>query len=187
MALVDITNKIIADAEVQARDIVLCAEEDAKARLVDAETRAQEYEEAARTGIERTLQDNERKISASATHEVKMSLENVRAEGIDTAFTRAQSAITALDDAAYGALIEKLLETLPEGTHGSAYVPESRIAVTQKTVAKKGFDLALKPGNIAGGLRIESDTCDFDLSVESLLAQVREQHEVVIAETLFKD
>lgn len=185
MALVDITNKIITDAETEAKRIVSHAESEAARIRAEAEKHADTSEHDAKVHIEKTLQDNERKIAASATQEVKMSLEAFRSEGIATVFERAQNSVVQLDDAAYEAFLHKLVESLPNDLHGTAEVPEARIAITKKVVAAKGLDLSVTAGDVSAGLKIESDVCDFNLTIESLLARIREQYEVAVAEILF--
>lgn len=191
-----ISGRILDQAQAQAREIIENARGQADAAYARAQAQAQEQAAQIVANAQREARENAARAMAAAESTLRKEMLRAKRGVIDETFIAAERALSALDDkrftTLYHALVMKALTKGEEGiapaaadAHrlGAAFVDGVNTALKQRgTAAVK----ALPPREaIAGGLVVVDGDMEIDLSVRSVLQEVRERAEGEVAQVLF--
>jgi len=186
VALKDILNKIIKDAEDETAKINTEAEKEIK-RLNNKAAREIETERLAmksRTRERRRFLKEQKEIEMEL--DTKKEILSKKQAEIDNIFNEVLRAIGDLPDKDYVEIIRKLLKKTPHGREGVFVIPKKRLEITEKEIKKvipnAKFDASSK---IEGGFIIKTKETEIDNSFASLLAQIKEDLEKDVADILF--
>lgn len=191
MSLADIKNKIQADANAEAEQII----ENAKAQAdeIQRETDSQiqdikaNYKE--RFNKEKPEILNRREIVAKL--DVKKIELGVKQSLIQDAFDEAQKKLSSLSKDKYQDFVEALLEQAVETGQEELFLGESEKKITKAWVdsynQKKGYQLVLSSEKlpIAGGFILKNEKISTNCSFEMLLSWIREDLEADVVKRLF--
>ncbi len=189
MALVDITNKIIAEAEAVVAEI---KRETATKVAQIAELSEQKLAEQKRAKIaqlDAQIASAQKVALSKARRDARSVVDNARRTMIDEVLTGATAQIADLDDETYGQWIGKLLNTIPTSereTIAQVFAPEMRLTITQKICAQYQISAPVSADEaISAGLRLESDTLAFDMTAKQFVNDTKSELEPMIANKLF--
>lgn len=188
MSKEEIVERIIFDAEEEARAIVAGAEEKAAQTIADAESKAEEGRketEAEFAGKVKSILDGK---AATARLDCAKIMLGAKREVIDGIYARALQALIDLDEESTLALAEKLLKSYAEEgdciTFAENYPYAAEVAVLS-VVKEKKLSVSPERGNIDGGFILVGRHSDKNLSYGALLAADREENQAEIASQIF--
>lgn len=167
----------IKDAEGRAESIRKASEEAALSERQKAEAEMQKKREALLEGRRAAARLDKKKIALAGKRRV-----------IDVVYGRAEDKLAKLDEAASLALVSSLLSEYAE--KGDEVVLKEGypyLAGVKKlpVVREKELKVSDKGAHISGGVILRNASCDRDLSLSSLLAADKEEHQAELASMLF--
>ncbi|MEX0930344.1 MAG: V-type ATP synthase subunit E family protein [Candidatus Paceibacterota bacterium] len=187
MALTDITQKILADAQTQASEI----KKDTATQVAVIERETSEQKNALKrehdAAVERDKEHRRRQERARAEQAKKRAVEVTKRENIDSVFTDVKEKLAQLPGEEYQKLITSLLNELPDDATGTLYAPATRIPETKEALAtarRSGLSLT-EDADLEGGFRITGERADYDYSFERLIEDIRDRQELAVAQALF--
>ena len=189
MALVDITNKIAAEARVRVAEI----ERETATKVAQI---AEEYAEKLANDKRKCISELDATIAAAqkvalsrARRDARGIADKARRTMIDKALTESRSQIAQMDEASYRQWIGALVDTVPESEFAQitqVFAPSARLEVTKEVCAQHKLTApVVADDSIDAGLRLESEQVAYDLTVARLLGDQRSELEPVIADKLF--
>ncbi|MBP3700824.1 MAG: V-type ATP synthase subunit E [Lachnospiraceae bacterium] len=151
--------QIEEEAKSSAEKIIEEANKEAAAVLAKADATCQEMQAAAEAKAAASAEDILKKSRSAAAMQRKKDLLTAKQQVIGEVIDKAQQSLYAMDDAAYFALIEKMLEKFVLAESG-----EIRFNAKDQKRMPAGFDkkaaaIAQKKG---GTLTVSSETCEID-------------------------
>ncbi len=189
MALVDITNKIAAEAKVRAAEV---ARATAAEVAQIAEQSAQKLTAAKRAKIselDATIASAQKVALSRARRDARSVIDSAQRTMIDDVFGEALAQIAGSDDVKYKQWIGGLLETLSDTERAGiaqVFAPTARVEITKEVCAAQGVDAEIVADDeVVAGMRLESETVAYDMTVERLLGDARSELEPVVAGKLF--
>jgi V/A-type H+-transporting ATPase subunit E len=186
-----IIDRIVTEAQLKANSTLEEGNKKAQEAIETAQNDARIYKEKymAESYVERD-EIVKRRITV-ANLEVKKMLLAAKKQVIDNAFDEAAKAVKA-DKEAYKELIARMLGSAEDGD--SVTVAESDKSVfTKKWIIEKAAEYGKKVtvnekyGNFIGGIMLDGEKSDKNLTLEVELAAVRDGYEPQIADILFGD
>ena len=137
----------------------------------------------------RTLELNRVIAAARARMDTGKLLLAARQAEISAAFAAAEQAVLALDRAGYARFVFALLDRYAEAGDTVVVPASQREKVTEKDVAdyaeKRGMPLSYRAdGQFSGGVILENEKYDKNLTLSMLLQEYREGHEAEVAAIL---
>ncbi len=184
-----VIQKIEEKADAQCAEIL----ENGKARANElrqsamsaAETRAADIREAAKAQSELLL----RAAAQQAALDNKIDVLNHKHRLLDEARSAAKSALAALPDTERMALLEKyILESIGDGAATLQFSEQdAKLFIANKRDLGKNVKIGSIEPEMDGGVLVCTAQYDVDLSYDSLLDSIFEQHEKEIADCLFSD
>lgn len=182
-----IIERIIADAQDQANDIVSEAQTAAKDICAAAESKVKANRQKA---TEKLIEDGEeilRRRMSVANLDAKKSRLFAKQKLLETVFDEAREAVLALDDEKYLLLIEKLIKGFSAEGETVTIAERDKKRITKKFLDGFGKKLTLSDsfGDFDGGIMLSKDGYDKNLTLDVLLDESRERVENKVAETLF--
>ncbi|MBI4153234.1 hypothetical protein HY497_01810 [Candidatus Woesearchaeota archaeon] len=183
MGLQEVKKKIVEEAERQAK--LLTDSADAEIQKIDGSVKKEmvEYEKELKRNAEGMLKTAERKEHAAAEFEGKRMLLDAKKAAIDKVVQEARKRLQKLSLAERKKLLEQLMKKAEKE------IGVKKVYVNAKdmpTVKRKGIDAVQK--DILGGLVAETGDgkISIDLSFDTLLEQLQQDHLREISEALFK-
>ena len=185
MGIEEVTNKIKEEAKKQADHLLSLA--DAEAKRIEKETlhEIEDYEKKLRENAEQKIARERRKALAAAEFEGKRAVLDRKTEIVDAVMAEATKEIQKMHAGERKAVLQKLLKDA-----GKEF-PIARVHVNAKDKALvkellKGVDVVER--NILGGVIAESKDgkVRVDLSFETLLEQLRQEHLGELSRVLFE-
>lgn len=196
MALKDIVEKIIKDAEEEGREKVKEAERKAEEIMKEAE---KESEELKRKIVERAgkeAAEEKKRIIALARLEMRNKLLEKKKDFIEEVFQEASKRISTVSRDKYRNFLKKvILEAaesgeeeiiLNEGDRGlvdTKFLQEINQEL-QKNGRKGGLKLSSESREIEGGVILKKDGLEINASLETLLKELRSEREKEILEKI---
>ena len=170
--------QVLSAARAHAEEIVRADEK------VGADMQAQTS--AAGEAAERT---ERARAAARARMDTGKLLLAARQAEISAAFAAAEQAVLALDRAGYARFVFALLDRYAEAGDTVVVPASQREKVTEKDVAdyaeKRGMPLSYRAdGQFSGGVILENEKYDKNLTLSMLLQEYREGHEAEVAAIL---
>lgn len=190
MAKEEIVERILSDAQAEARATVAEAEERAAAVVAAAEARAEALKAETKQEIAaRSKAIAEGKAAAARLDSAKILLGEKR-RVIDTVYARALEKLLALGEKECLSLTAALLERYAED--GDEVVFAENYAFYDKAAhlpvfKAKNLKLSLSRANISGGFLLRGSVSDKDLSYSALLGADREERQAELAAELFRN
>ena len=183
-----IVDKIIADAEDEAKAIIADAEKRAEEIIASASLRAERRKQGEKASADKKAESLlEVKAAAARLDCAKIMLGEKRAV-IDEVYARALKGLLDLGKAECLHLMEKLLEEYAEEgdevmfAQSFKYAPE---ASKLDVVREKKLKISAKRADIDGGMLLVGKNSDKDLSFSALLSADREENQADIASKIF--
>lgn len=185
----DIIERILSDAEGEAKAIIAEAEKSASERIAHAEAQAEERRRETEEEIsERVRRLTEGRAAAARLDSAKLLLAQKR-RVIDEIYARALDALLKLSAHDAVALSERLLLLCAEEgdeiffARNFAYAEEvGRLSV----VKERRIGCSAERLPLDGGFVLRGKKCDKDLSYGALLSADREEHQAELAQRLFR-
>ena len=183
-----IVDKIIADAEEEAKAIIADAEKKAEEIISEASLRAERRKQGEKASAEKKAESIlEGKAATARLDSAKILLGEKRAV-IDEVYARALKSLLDLGKADCLHLTQKLLEEYAEEgdevlfADSFKYAPE---ASKLDIVKEKKLKISAKRADIDGGMLLIGKNSDKDLSYSALLSADREEYQAEIAAKVF--
>ncbi|MCH5153165.1 MAG: hypothetical protein J1F68_04330 [Clostridiales bacterium] len=182
----NIINKILSDADARCADILSVAEAQAQAVIANAEQAIATDSVSLEQRLQSVAAERIRNRKATAELDAKKYTLNRKQQLISRCYELAYEKLIKMSDADRLDLIGSLIETHAE-TGETVYITQSDAkSVTQ--VWLNGFDKNLKLGKkyikADGGIILEGDGYEKDLTLTSVIKYLREQTEGKVAELL---
>ncbi len=184
-----VVERILCDAKAEADAIVKEAENKAEKILADASARSEklrmETEEETKAKCDSIL---EKRQAGARLDGAKLFLKEKR-KVIDTIYDEALSRLLELSKEDSVLLVEKLLEKYAEQgdviVFAKNFPYEAEIEILP-VVKAKGLTVSSEKLPLSGGLRLQGETSDKDLSYGALLVADRDEYQSALAEKLFR-
>jgi V/A-type H+/Na+-transporting ATPase subunit E len=197
MSFDDILRKIREDAEEEVARILAEAEEQARKTLAAAEAEAEAESRSILLAAEVEAEEEKRRILALERLEARRNLLAAKREMIDEVYAGVMERLRGLEDAAYLALVSRLiLEAVETGEEKVLITPGDRGRITPEFIA--GLNSELERSGKAGSLRVEEagrdlgggvllrgEWTEVNCSFTELLESVKEEMEPIIVRELF--
>jgi vacuolar-type H+-ATPase subunit E/Vma4 len=187
MSLADLTEKIEQDAQ-ETKIAIMRDADQACAKITEVYAEKMlNLRSVFEKEIASTLERNVQKVTQGAEREAKNLVDRVKHNSIQEVYTKAFERLIALDDEAYAEILTSLVSHVPKTTsHMLIHTPKDRSNITKTTLHKIGIAGDIQETNaIRGGVILETETFEYNLSFEKLLGQIQHEQEVEIAEFLF--
>ena len=182
----NIINKILSDADAKAAEILSAADAQAQAIIADAEQAIARDKAALQERLQAVTAERQRNRKATAELDAKKYTLERKQQLISRCYELAYEKLAGMSQADrlnfIGTLIEKYAET-----GETVYITQADAkGVTQLWL--DGFDKKLKLGSkyikADGGIVLEGDGYEKDLTLKSVIKYLREQTESKVAELL---
>lgn len=185
-----IIEKILSDADVQARTTVEEAEKKADEILALAAEQCKSYLAKSKSETDRAVKEVAERAETVAELDARKMLLRAKSAALDEVFALALEKARALDKATYKKIIVGMLNFAENGDKVTVSAREKGI-VTKKLVddvAKaKGIKLTLndKEGDFDGGIILTSDGIDKNFTLDVEFALLRDAAEAETAKKIF--
>jgi vacuolar-type H+-ATPase subunit E/Vma4 len=190
VSLQDVEKKVLAAAEAEARQILAQAEAEAQAerkRRGDAlREEQQRATQAAKAEADAAL---ERELSTRRAEHV-MTILQAKNAILDAIFEGTRDCMLRSQGADYGSWLARQVRRAVAGGSGVLHCNERDRVTVEAVLRETGTDrVVMAPENapIQGGVLLVGPSFDLDLTLEAILADLREEHLVAFAGRLFGD
>lgn len=184
----EIIERILSDAEAEAREIVAKAEKEAAERAARAEADAAELRAEVEAEVgERSRRISEGKAAAARLENAKIMLAEKR-RVLDELYESALVRLLALKEREQLALLSRLLEETAEEGDEVLFAedfPYAAQAAKLPVVSARKLSVSAQRARVKGGFVLRGKLCDKDVSYEALLRADREEHQAELAARLF--
>ena len=189
MALKDILEKIIRDAEEEGEKKVKEARREAEEIVREAEERANARGRQILEQAEKQAEEEKKRIVALARLEARTRVLERKREFVDEAFQRALEKIPQLPKDRYLAFLEKLVvegaesgnEELILSEKDKKLIDDSFLARVNEKLRAEGksgnITLSSEVREIAGGVVLKKSGMEIDASLKTLLREIKEARE----------
>ncbi|MDP3996309.1 MAG: V-type ATP synthase subunit E [bacterium] len=188
MSINDLTSKIENDALLEKEAVISSAKKKASEIEASGQLEIEDFSRKMAEEIRQTLEENERKVKASAVLEVKMKNQETRKAALEGVFAEATKKVTELSSEDYEKFVFKLVSLIPKDISGDvkALSPKSRLSETERALKNSGFKIeAVAEPSLKAGLKIAGDDFEYDLSIERVARSLKVEKETEMAKILF--
>jgi len=186
MALADITEKILIDAQKRADDILADAGHKAEEIHENTENLKHELAKEGEASLEKTLTENEKRVTSAALQETKLELERTKREMVDEVFSSALKHLCSLADKEYESFLVSLMEKIPKHISGVITAASGKISITEKAVKSAGIDARVKEeGGFEGGFLFTGEKFEYNATFERIVEDTKGELEIEVARILF--
>lgn len=183
-----IVDRIISDAENEAKAIISEAERKAQETVSEALLRAERVKTGVKAEVKRRTDAVLEGKSASARLDCAKILLGEKRRVIDEVYARALAGLNALKegDALYLAsrLLNEYAEEGDEIVFADNYKYRNQVSALP-AVKEKGLKISSAKADIGGGFVLVGKNCDKDVSYGALLSADREEKQADIAQSIF--
>jgi len=187
-----VINKILADAQKEADQIIAAAKQRQADEQKTFDKRLAEYEKETQTLAQRQAQDEKDHILAAARMAGTKEILAEKRKTLDEVFTKAKEKLAAFDDTSYKELMTKLMIKSSETGDEEVLVgmKEKRIdaGLVSQVNSKLGSGklvLSNEKVNTPAGFVLRKGRVRTNLTLDVLVGQAREKLEVKLAKELF--
>jgi V/A-type H+-transporting ATPase subunit E len=196
MALKDIVEKIIKDAEEEGREKVKEAEKKAAEILREAEKKSEELKKKIVEKAEKEAAEEKKRIIALARLEVRNKLLEKKKDLIEEVFQEASKRISSVSKDKYRNFLKKvILEAAESGEEEVILNERDRELVDakffeeinqelQKNGKKGSLKLSSEAREIEGGVILKKNGLEINASLETLLKELRSEKEKEILQKI---
>ncbi len=186
MPIVDITNKILADASKEAESIIKNAETKVSEILDTTETIAENTKKEYTQRTDKVLAENEKRIISVAEQEVKLEIDRAKRTAVDTVFENTLKQLLSLPSKEYEEMILSLLNELPENANGKIVAPKERKKETENALKKANLKYDIETTNeFKGGFIFLGENFESNFVFEEILRNKKSALEIEVAHILF--
>ena len=182
----NIINKILTESDAKATEILSAADSQAQAIIAETEQAIANDRAALQQRLQAVTAERQRNRRATAELDAKKYTLECKQRLITRCYDLAYEKLTKLSDGDRLDLIGTLIEKHAE-TGETVYITQAD-AKTVTQVWLKGFEKDLKLGkkyiNADGGIVLEGDGYEKDLTLKSVIKYIREQTEAKVAELI---
>ncbi len=183
-----IIEQILQDADLYSKEVTEKADKDYEAAINSAKENAENLLQNARKSFDEEEAETLRRRKVVAQLDGKKLYLSKKTEAVSEVFTRALEKLNKLDKSTYKSIICRLIKE--NATFGATVIFPKNCPFTQNEVCNfevvKELNLKVKTsGNFNGGVVIESQTSDVNLSFEAIIDGLKERDETYVAEKLF--
>ena len=189
MQINELKEKIIKDAQDKREHLIRDAIK--KSSHIEQKAIASLHEKArlTRERTTRDLEENKRKVSTTAKQEVRLKIESLKQSLLEEVFSQVKQELISLSSESYELLLAQLLTKIPkEKTSVSIEieVPHKRKEESLRALKKAGinYDRIIET-DIPFGLRMISETFEYDLTIETILSDLARRNKKMVADILF--
>jgi V/A-type H+-transporting ATPase subunit E len=196
MALKDIVEKIIKDAEEEGKEKVKEAEKKAAEILKEAEKKSEELKKKIVEKAEKEAAEEKKRIIALARLEMRNKLLEKKKNLIEEVFQEASKRISSVPKDKYRSFLKKvILEAAESGEEEVILNERDRELVDakflgeinqelQKNGKKGSLKLSSETREIEGGVILKKDGLEINASLETLLKELRSEKEKEILQKI---
>ena len=179
--------RILSDADSKCAEISAAAQLRAEQTLADAETKIAQEKQALADRLEKQSQDLVKNKLANAALDARKYKLECKQNLIASCYDKALESLVKSTDAEYKKLISDLLNKFAEDGETVCIVEKDANVITQQFLDGVGKNLTLsnKHINAMGGIVIEGNGYDKDLTFEALVSYAKADTEATVAELLF--
>lgn len=183
-----IIEQILQDADLYSKEVIEKADGDYEAAVNSAKENAETLLCDAKKDFEAEETETLRRRKVVASLDGKKLYLSKKTEAVSEVFYNALEKLNKLDKSAYKSIICRLIKE--NAASGATVVIPQNCPFTQNEVCNfdvvKELNLKVKNGgNFNGGVVIESQTSDVNLSFEAIIDGLKERYETYVAEKLF--
>lgn len=189
MGTQNIVDKILSDAEAEAKAIVTEAEAKADKILSDASSRAQKARVEMEKEVEKRKESILEKKEADARLECAKIVLREKRKVVDGVYALALARLIALEKEDALKLSNALLQKYAEEGDTLYFAENFRYAEEVSAlpvIANRGIKVSLQRLPLDGGMKLEGRISDKDLSFGAILATDREEYQAKLAVELFR-
>ncbi|MGL5255191.1 MAG: V-type ATP synthase subunit E [Brevinema sp.] len=189
MSLEDIKKKILADAEQKKQDALKVARDQATQFQAESQKEIAAYKDEHQRAAKSIAENVERGLVIDARRTLANSILAKKRNCIDNVYTAAQESFLASAD--YAPLMKKLIISVLQSKKEEVILSASDKALNQAWLdalnkeAGSALVFAKDKGTFAGGVILRDGEVFFNITAETLFAQIREKTEKPVADILF--
>lgn len=182
-----IIERILSDADSKCAEISAAAQLRAEQTLADAETKIAQEKQALADRLEKQSQDLVKNKLANAALDARKYKLECKQNLIASCYDKALDCLVKSTDAEYKKIISDLLNKFAEDGESVCIAQKDADVITQSFLDSVGKNLTLsaKRINATGGIVIEGNGYDKDLTFEALVSYAKADTEATVAELLF--
>jgi vacuolar-type H+-ATPase subunit E/Vma4 len=182
-----IIERILSDADSKCAEISAAAQLRAEQTLADAETKIAQEKQALADRLEKQSQDLVKNKLANAALDARKYKLECKQNLIASCYDKALECLVKSTDAEYKKLISDLLNKFAEDGESVCIADKDADVITQRFLDSVGKNLTLSANriNATGGIVIEGNGYDKDLTFEALVSYAKADTESTVAELLF--
>ncbi len=188
MALEDLVQKIIHDAEDAAGAIRAAADRSIETIEREACAREEEYRVNFTRETESLLAKEREFIGERIRRDAQMVLEKERRRILDSVFLAAEKELASVDAETYRSFVRVELERIAPDLSNldTFYGPSDRCAILEAEVRSAGSSATVQASDeVPAGFLAVGPTCEYDMRFGRLVLQLKRSCEPEIAEALF--
>lgn len=183
-----IIEKILSDAEDYKTATIRRADEDYANLVGEAEVRARQIIDDETEVLQKEQADALKRKKVVADLDGKKVYLSKKTEAVDTVFSSSLEKLNNLDKSTYKSVIERLIQD--NAVQNSTVVLSKNAPITADDVlnfdVSKRLNLKVSAnGEFSGGVIIETETSDVNLSFQAIVDGLKERYETMVAEKLF--
>jgi vacuolar-type H+-ATPase subunit E/Vma4 len=182
-----IIERILSDADSKCAEISAAAQLRAEQTLADAETKIAQEKQALADRLEKQSQDLVKNKLANAALDARKYKLECKQNLIASCYDKVLECLVKSTDAEYKKLISDLLNKFAEDGESVCIADKDADVITQRFLDSVGKNLTLSANriNATGGIVIEGNGYDKDLTFEALVSYAKADTESTVAELLF--
>lgn len=183
----NIINKILSDADAKCNEIVAQAQAQAEQISALAKAAAEAETQSVNKRLSSFAVEREHNLKATAVLEARKYRLGKKRQLISRCYDKARAALCALSDKEKSRFLSRLLQSYAETGETVLISKNDKEVVTQKFLDGFGKKLVLGKtfAEIEGGLILQGNGYDKNLSLDKLLTAVRNDTEANVAKVLF--
>ena len=182
-----IIERILTDADSKCAEISAAAQLRAEQTLADAEAKIAQEKQALNARLEKQAEDLVKNKLANAALDARKYKLECKQNLIASCYDKALDRLVKSTDAEYKKIISDLLNKFAEEGETVCIVEKDANVITQQLLDSVGKNLTLSSRriNAKGGIVIEGNGYDKDLTFEALVSYAKADTEATVAELLF--
>lgn len=188
MALQDICDRIAADAQAEAEQIVSAARQTAERIAAETAARIERADAEEESGLARKVKGITEGYAASARLEGKKIMLASKRRALDEVYERVLQKLISLEKDDYIALCERLIDASAE--EGDELIFSDNFPYKKEVASlKRVQELKIRPvfsEKCRDGMLLRGKSSDKDLSFTALIARYRAEHEAETAAEIFR-
>lgn len=185
-----IINKILSDANDKAKENLQNANALFENKQKEAEDWAKQYSDAQNSILDNEVKEIVKRRLIVADLDVRKNTLDAKQKLIDDVFVKVKKVLLKMPKKEYISFVEKLIEKYAEV--GDEVVLSNDKVLTIDDISnlsvfkKKKLEIADKPENFLGGVKLVGKVCDKDLSFDAIIQAKREELGAFVASQLFE-